>query len=246
MKENRMEKFSKLVLWKYPREEAIEIIRDYEEMFLEYQNDGRDFFEEFGNSKKILGQLNQPENYYRWIAIFAYLVFSLGTIVFFQLFRLKYLYLQYSIFISAQFFLLFVIRKKKNGNEHKMFQRNKRNYFVFLFLIVGSNALLIHILETTKMLPELQGKLVTVSLIFTSLFALGIGIVALINARIINTRWKAVYSASLTVAMMCLLVLQILTGTKLDTALSFWDDLKSVEVIGTAIFGFIVTGISLC
>ncbi len=246
MKENRMDKFSKLVLWRYPREEAIEIIRDYEEMFLEYQNDGRDFFEEFGSAKKILSQLHRPENYYRWISIFAFLVFSLGLIVFFQLFRLKYLYLQHAIFILAQFFLLFAVRNKENGNEHMMFQCDKRNFFVVLLLIVGSNALLIHFLETTKLLPEIQGQLVTVSLCVTSLLALGIGIVALINTRILNTRWKAVYSASLTVAMICLLVLQILTGATLDTVPSFWNDLKSVEVIGTVVIGFIVTGISLC
>ena len=276
MKIDYMTRLTRAALWRLPRQEAEDIIADYQDMVGTPPRPDAELVRDLGSPVQAVKLLTQPRPYRLWLAVFALLsacvllpaaALLTGTSVFRFLWqyglssnRLWQVSLPVGLIVSLVWF-------RRCGAKGP---RLPRAILPVLLLLLAGMAAVWWLLWQFAIFPngaitsdpQLQmiffglpsvrigpvGYILHGALAWASAAAGVVGIVGLVKARTGDRRWLAAYILSLALVAMNVSVLTFLTSMSLDyfTFLDDWWVRFLPRYLAITAAGLIGTGVALC
>lgn len=244
-----LRRFSRVVRWRLPRPEADEILADYEDIFSQRPQEHDDLLiQEFGDPRQAARLLTDPKTYRHWLAEFTVMLVCLLLPALITLLRTNDSWLSiivpYGIGLAVSF-LCFHRRRKEQIRPP--LPRGLRLTLLGLACVSVIAALILAGLAAqlwTSLPLASYGPIVQGIMDLTGGIAAAAGVFGLVEARISDRRWGAVYAAALLILVECALVITITASLALLSP-GWW--VPSAVMMGIAGFaGFVGIGVSLC
>lgn len=244
-----LKKFSRIVRWKLPKPEADEVLADYQEMLAQCSGETT---QAFGQPAQAARLLSEPKMYYRWLAVFGLLAFCLLLP---EIFLLRANFPQYP---TVRMYILLIVGltgsllwfRPQSGEDRKspLPKGLCPMLLGLLALVVAVAALLARLIRGVwEALPAgLYGRVAYGALLLMGTAAAIFGLFGLINARLADRRWCALYVMGFTTLVECVLVLALLVNMSLDTSSAGWWVPYGINFGVVGIAGLLGVGRSLC
>lgn len=211
-KKTYLSQFSKLMRWRFPTEEAEDIISDYAELLNAQPEDSQALMKNLGSPFAAATQLKPSKEYYRWLAVF--LLLALCSVYFFfgifnrwrdfHTFNLVLFCLSITL---AVFWKQTLSPKKENYSCHGL----SSALIGLLALVITVNIIIWKTLWSVAVPVERAIVIYRACIYIVSGISVISMFVGLIKCRIQNRRWLALTILSLTALFVCLLWMMILT-----------------------------------
>lgn len=240
--------------WRFPNAEADEIVEDYQDILTGYSSKA-EATEHLGSPRKALMQLEEPKSYRWWCLVFFGLVFS-GL---FLLHAMKYpfensalgakLLFPVILIASLLWFRRFEAKPAKRAMPRRLLPVLSVELVALLFVLwfyhyALSFAFSIDWLANVE--PWAIGPMIYHILRVVCLVCALAGGYALLQARMQDRRWIAVYLLALTVIMVCMLFTAILNSLDLGN-LGVYPLMEFFyPALAIAAVGGISVGVALC
>ncbi len=247
-----LKKFSHIVRWSLPKQDAEDAIADYAEILSQYpEADNSSLIENLGEPTQAAKMLIAPHAYHRWLAAFGVMLFCLllpewwllkATFSRFPIVPLSILFL---LGIATVFVWFTLWRSGEKTPLPKGLLPALMGVFAALAAACGIFAGLSA--QIPSSIPRgMYGSAGHLTLCFAGTVGAVSGLIGLVKARISDRRWSALYLLGLTSLVECVLVSAILHSMTLDISpFSLWSfHAAEFGVIGVA--GLVAMGKSLC
>ena len=243
--------------WRLPTKEADDIIEDYTELLMIDFRPYEDLCRDYGTPKYAVRQLSFFRDYGRWLLTFwvlaAFLALpALGLFV--PMPTISFLYgwqeallLFLSLVLSIAWFRLEGVRFRERPDQLPLLM-------VVLILTGLSTAMLAQALFREVPLEGFFSNLPLeqVGFVYTTLLrVIGgccalLALIGLVNARLGDRRWLALFTAGLTVVFLTAILYRIVTNMSIPDPPAVWFTTEVWQLGITAARGVIGTGVALC
>ena len=249
-KKTYMKKFSRIVRWRLPPKEADEVLSDYEGILLHYSENDNTLIQELGHPSQTAQMLTEPKAYHRWLAVFGVMTLCLLLLEIILL-RAQF-YLKFWECILPCFLVCGAIVPLAWFRTCRCAERLPMPKG--LLPIIG--ALLLALFLAGGMIwgltmgiwewipPERSGFAARLLLWAVGTAGALTAFGGLIQSRLSDYRWRALYIMGLTVLIECTMTTVLLTSLS-PLGVSWWIP-YAISFSITGIFGLIITGVSLC
>ena len=259
MKRDYFAQLTRAARWLLPPEEAREVLEEYRDILDAAPRDGESLRRDLGDPAEAMRLLSQPKEYHRWLAAFAGMAACLllpavsplpGMTRLWQFFQ-RYLY-RFPVelmFLAAGLGVSLVWFRRREAEKEGPLPRGVKPLFA---LQLAGMAAAWSVLCLAAFQPQgpmaflqahagLAGHIADILLWMGFLLSLT-GLWALVQARLADRRWRAVYALSLTTTVLVMAALSMLWDMRLDASPA---DSLPYCVLLTAL-GLAGTGVSLC
>lgn len=259
MRGDYLSKLSRGVRWCLPPAEAAEVLEDYRDLIEQEPRSEEALRRDIGTPKDAVGQLVHLKAYHRWLMVFAALavcvLFPAVGPIWSQLFWWNEIYWFAQLdwaFLLAGCILSFVWFQR---NGRKTGALPKGIFSAMLVPLAGmawSWYIALSALYRLTALYELLlrhptlGSDITLTLLGSGLAMGLIGLFGLIQARMADRRWRAVYILSLAGTLMSLGVWALLTRMDVSFSDNGWQMPILLRYIAITALGLVGMGGSLC
>lgn len=264
MKRSYLDRLARAARWYLPPAEAGEVIDDYRELLAGDWRSQAELVRDLGEPDRAAYMLVRPGAYPRWAVLFlamaACLVLPAASLVNPELWSFFNGYLYRfpvpEIFMVLTLGLLFLSRRALCSPAGR---RPKGLVLTVVLLFLAGLAVTGWFWWVFYLSPEEMKALVaclgmsTVQHVYLIPMVLGIlavipGLWALVQARVADRRWRGLYLAAVTVALLCFAVLSVLRDMDVNglRALGGWQAPYLYRWLALAAAGALGTGVSLC
>lgn len=204
---NLINKIDRVAHWRLNRREADDIVRDYREFFSDSISDGKEISCNYTVVRQSIKSMGDKKQYWIWMTMFSLMLFSLISIVSLLFSREYYLGPILCLFMFglglSTFYFLFT-------DQTKLCKQIPPKLFLSLFvLLILSMIVCMYIWFNIQVAPKFLdssirgwlGQSVTWLVQIVGVVAGGTGIFGLYMAKVYDRRWRAVYSAGLTISV---------------------------------------------
>ena len=259
MKKDYFTQLTRAARWLLPPEEAREVLAEYRDILDAAPRDDESLRRDLGGPVEAMRLVSQPKLYHRWLAAFAVMAACLLLPAaaplpggwrlwgFFQQFLYRFpmelMLLAAGLGVSLVWF-----RRREAGKEGPL----PRGVTPLLALQLAGMAVAWSVLYLAAVQPQgpmdflqahagLAGHIADILLWMGFLLSLT-GLWALVQARLADRRWRAVYALSLTMTALVMAALSVLWDMRLDGSPA--DSLPYCALL--TVLGLAGTGVSLC
>ena len=265
-----MRQLAQAACWQMTPEEARMMLNDYEELLAHSSYSEDEMPREIGDPWQAVRLLADPRHYRRWLLFFALLsacILLPAVSPLFGMYELWDFFTGTAPFLPDALFLLGLVLSffwfQKTGARRAERGLPKRILPLLLLLSAGCLAawatiyvVLLHPEGLTRVIQQLEnnstlyyiprpGQMLGTALTYLSLLCAGIGQYGLIQARLTDRRWRAVYALGLTASALCIAILTVLVSMNLDFSPG-WQIPCLRKCILLTIAGLVGTGAALC
>lgn len=238
-----LQRVSRLAHWRFTKEEADEIVADYQQLLDQRQGSDAELIGELGSPAHAVGYLVPSGEYLRWLAAFGTMVLCLGLMVALLFFRQSHPRVAVTIFaLGLGLSLVWFGRGARTGRR---LPKGQVLLLLLPALCAGAAGLAIAYLALGPAL-DIPAAWYGGALRWVLRLAGGVtgllGLLGLVRARLEDRRWRALYALCLTVAVLCVITLSLFQ--RMDDIIPWTAYLWSG--VGAAAVGLTVTGLSLC
>jgi hypothetical protein len=237
-KQTYLTKFTRAARWYLSPPEAAEVTADYQSMLAESGDRDRDPSIEFGQPDRAAWLLREPMSYLRWLAAFAGMALCLlvpELLLLTGRFPRPTYYLG-ALFVVGTAVALLSFRRRKT--ERSDLPRGLLPAILVLCAVLAAMCLTLLALSQgvwfSRLPLEQYGPFAQLLLSLTGTVACVLGLLGLIQARLSDQQWAALYIVSLTVLMICAIEMAQITRMDLD--------MSETRTLYTAFF----CGVELC
>lgn len=252
-KETYLKRFTRAVRWRLPKAEADEVLADYGEMLSRCCVDGREIpLEELGKPAKAAKLLTERTPYFRWLAAFAGMVICpllCELLLLRTMFRHTPDGVVYALFLLGLTVSLIWFRPRRGERRSRSFPRLLVPALAGLLLIlaIAGGILAGLVLQLWWFLPPaLYGKAALATLVTAGTVAATCSVGGLIQGRLTDRRWCALYLLGLTGLVECMLLLSLLGSLSLDPSPFRWQLITVCRLGIPGLAGCIGAGVLLC
>lgn len=246
-----LDRLSRAAYWQLSREEAADIINDYQEMFEEKLSSRDSCSCEFDKPYRVIKCLRNNKQYFIWMSAFSAMIICLLLMSVCLLFREYYFWMVVGLFIFGESLSIFYFQVADRERLYKPCPRGLLSLLfaeLILALVVLSVAAMPYIGFNTEMVLPLKGILseenlgrtLTYIIQIITVIMIVLGVFSLYKAKISDRRWRALYGFGITVVGLCDFTSSNLQSVNLSNGQSPWFLLIVLLVIGG-----IATGVSL-
>lgn len=256
MKQSYLTKLSRAAHWKFSKEEADAILEDYRDIIGQTSRSEQELCRDLGTPGHVIRLIPRPKDYRQWLAVFlvaaVLLLFGAANpAVLWQMFRpLSAVLLTAGIGLSLFWF------RRREARKGAL-PRSILPVLVLLLAGVGgvwwiacqvmfAPEAFAQAMERFGSRPCQLGPLVAGGLKGCGAIAALAGLFGLVQARVSDRRWRAVYVLSLTLAVLSASVLVVLSSMTLDTSALGWQQPYLRHYLLLTALGLAGTGVALC
>lgn len=250
-KEAYIRKFTYLVRWKLDAAEADSVLDDYMEIFSHFPIRDRSLTQAFGTPSQAIRLLVDQKSYFRWLATFCIMV-SCSLVPEAMLLRTSFYSYpsipMYGILLLGVIASALVFHRRHRARTMSC-PKGLLPVLVGLVLLVTFSTLILYGLASGRWIflnIGAYGSVARATLQLTGTASVVLGVGGLIQARITDHRWCALYILGLTVLIICVLIMAILCSMTLDTTQSDWWVPYAVRIAIVGGIGVVCTGLMLC
>ena len=249
-KKTYMKKFSRVVRWRLQKSEADEVLNDYEEMLLnhaEYDNDS--LIQELGEPLQAVRLLTEPKAYHLWLSVFSVMAFCLllpEIMLLWAPFSWKPWYWLPELLLVGIFTSLVWFRPCRKGIRCPL-----PNGFIsiaatlLLGALAGGGVIWSPTIGAWEWIPfGMYGSAAKWTLWIVGSVGAMAGLWGLVQARMSDFRWRALYVMGLTILIECTIIISLLTS--MDPHSANWCIPYTATFSITGILGIAAVGVSLC
>lgn len=246
-KRTYIKKLSCMVRWRLPKKEADEVLSDYEEMLLHRGENGDDtLIQEFGDPFQAARMLTEPKTYRCWLAVFGVMTLCL-LFPEIMLLRVSFWEQMLPCFLVVGAAVSLVWFRPCRGMKKSPMPKSLLLILAVLLLAVLAAGgmvwgIAIHAWEWIP--PERYGFAARWLLLIVGSAGSAAAFGGLIQSRLSDYRWRALYIMGLTVLIECAIVMALLT--RMDPNGAYGWVPYTVRFSITGILGLMLTGVSLC
>lgn len=259
MKRDYLSRLSRAARWYLPPAEAADVLEDYRDLIEEEPRSEEELRRDLGTPKDAVGQLVQLKAYHRWLIVFAVLtvcvVLPAACPICNRLFwwhdaywfaQLVHVYLLVGVILS---FLWFQRNGKREG-------RLPAGIAVVMLLLLAGIAWFVFLEISVVCAPEpfvqfgWEHPILFPVVDWSQMLgcpAMGLAsLFGLVQARMRDRRWRAVYILGLTGTLVSLSVWVLLSTMNLDFSSTGWQMQVLLEFLSIILIGLVGTAVSLC
>lgn len=253
-------RLSRAARWYLPPAEAAEVAEDYREIVAGRSED--ELRQDLGTPWAAVRQLAQPKAYRRWLAVFlalsACVLLPSADVIRGMLSWLFDLCLnditrtpRYAELMLPLGTALALVWFQRNGKKEPVLPRRIVPLLVLLLLGMSWVSFLGWVLFSERwdilnsLFPTERVWLHRLTLGLNAFAAGTVGITGLINARLTDRRWRAVYTLGLTGAAACLFIWRMYAGMFWDFRPG-WQTPYVIRYMVLLLLGLVGTGAALC
>lgn len=253
---NYLSRLSRAARWWLSPKEADEVTADYQDMLAQDARNYEELRRDFGPPYQAVLRVCSVRPHLRWLAVFCILAVCL-------LFPVVWMFRGYEIYSGVFWWgnmvfgvlllgaVLSIIWFQRGGVRSGKLPRTLIVLLVLLFALgVGVGVLAwsifsLWILELPVFWSIGAGTTVTIGLRLISIFVALAGLLGLIQARVEDCRWRAVFVLGLTVLLLIFTLYRALTRMDIQFNDDWWAPYVW-RMVPLTVMGLVGTGISLC
>lgn len=261
MKRSYLDRLERAARWYLPPREAEEVAGDYRELLAGDSRTQAELVRDLGEPDKAVYLLAQPGNYPRWAALFlamaACLVLPAASLVNSDMERVFTVYLGLfpmpEILMGLTMVLLFLGRRSLCLPGKTRSKGPALTAAAVLLAGMGVTGWIWHLLclPSEELLERFSTGFLQNVYLFPEILAAamaGVGLWALVRARVADRRWRGVYLAAVTVVLLAMRLLLLLHGMDVTGEMlrEGWQAPYFRRWLALAAAGALGTGVSLC
>lgn len=244
--------------WRLPPKEAGDIIEDYTELLMIDFRPYEDLCRDYGAPKYAVKQLSFFRDYGRWLVTF-WLLAALLALPTLRLFfsgmpSIDLLYGWQEPLLLLLAVVLSILWFRLEGERFREKPDQLPLLMVVLLLAGLSTALLAQSLFREEPLEGFFSALAPgqVGIVFVALLRVVGGgcallaLIGLVNARLGDRRWLALFTAGLTVVFLAAILYRTVTNLSVPETPTVWYNQEVWQMAVTALLGVVGTGVALC
>lgn len=244
--------------WRLPPKEAGDIIEDYTELLMIDFRPYEDLCRDYGTPKYAVRQLSFFRDYGRWLVTFLILAALLALptlrLFFSRMPTIDLLYGWQEPLLLLLAVVLSILWFRLEGERFREKPDHLPLLMIVLLLAGLSTALLAQSLFREEPLEGFFAALPPgqVGLVFVTLLrVIGaccavLALAGLVNARLGDRRWLALFTAGLTIVFLMAILYRTVTNLSIPETPRVWYDLEVWQMGITAALGIVGTGVALC
>lgn len=242
---------SRAVRWRLPEADAKDVLMDYKEILSQHSDDqGDTLVQSIGEPSQVARTLTQRKDYYRWLLEFGVLVVCLlipETMLLWNHFSQHSIPVLYFIFLFGFTVSLILFHPRRGAKTELLHSRKLLILLLILMAVTVITGIFLAGLfaQHWKFVPLSQyGVIGHWSLLLTGTIAAIFSLCGLVQARLIDRRWCALYVLGLSILLVCAALGAILASQELLSMETFNAMLIYPAILCVA--GILGTGVSLC
>jgi len=256
MKRDYLSRLGRAARWYLPPAEAAEVLEDYKELIEQEPRSEEDLRRDLGTPREAVRQLAQPKVYRRWLAMFITLAacmlvpaaMTLDTVYWSPILNLVY------VIAPCLGFALSFLWFQRNGSREGTLPKGIVPLLAVLLLgmawvwfwnwVLLAERFDVISFVISFIFPD-RGWMVSLTLELDALAAALIGMFGLVEARLGDRRWRAVYVWGLTGVVLSIFLWRMLTHMSFDPSAN-WQLPYILRLAFITAAGLVGTGVSLC
>ncbi len=258
MKRDYLGRLSWAAHWRLPYTEAEDVISDYREIISQSARSEEELQRDLGKPWQVVRLVTQPEGYRRWVFVFVLLTAFLLLLPVIRNSSLQRRYLDVLPFLFLVLGLALSWAWFQWQGVRGLGHTPPRGLLWLLLLQVAGMVVVwlsiwislfrmdifLHLMESSG--GRISGSTLHSILSCVLWLAIGTGILGLIQARLGDRRWRALYVLGLTIVLLSASLLALLCRMDLTPAREAWWLPYLGQYLMISLIGGIGTGISLC
>ena len=244
-----LKRFSRQLRWRLPAWEADVVLSDYAELLGERPPEwDAGIIEDLGTPYAAAKMLTRPVSYLGWLAAFAGMSLCLLCPLILLLRGGPFPAFPAPVFLALGMGLSLLFFHPTPSSVRRPIPRGLLLSLLGILFLFAAVALVLGSLISgawTQLPPPLYGVTARWTLSLGGTAAAILGFFGLVQARISDRRWSALYLMGLTAAVVCVMVLAALTSLDTPSTPDWWVSPALTWGISTG-FGLAGAGVSLC
>lgn len=242
---------SRAIHWRLPEADAKDVMMDYKEILSQHPDDqGDTLVQSLGKPAQVARTLMQTKDYYRWLLVFGVLVVCLlipEIMLLWNRFSQHSIPILYFIFLFGFAISLILFHPRRRVKTELL--RSRKLLILLLILMavmVITGVFLVSLfVQYWKFVPLSQyGPMGHWSLLLTGTIAAIFSVYGLVQARLTDRRWCALYVLGLAILMACAILGAILTSQEVQSMETF--NAMLIHPVILCVVGIFGMGVSLC
>lgn len=244
-----LKRLSRMAYWQLSREEASNVLKDYQGIFEQKSFNGEDLTCELDTPYQVIKRLRNTKQYFIWMSVFSVMAICALSMTVSLLFREYYLWIIAGLYILGEGLSIVYFRVTDCERLYTPCPKG------LLLLMSAELILAFAVLSVAGMIDFNREMLLpvrdilgdenvgrTISFLIQTIASIlsALSIFGIYKAKVSDRRWRALYSFGITVIGVCNFISLTLQSTNLSSGQSPWFSL--IIILAT---GCVATGVSL-